>query len=340
MHLVQRPLPLMVGGEDGNEHIGVVPDLVQVKVVFVVGMGALVGVQVVLQLRLHPGIGVLRAQHGLVGGGIGGAGDAGHTALYQHGTGGHAVEEERDSQKQARSDQEALFVPPGKIRRLTALFRRRLCRLGRVRGSLPHGGGGLSGAAGGGILPLDSLLLLPAGKWAAGKAGVLLQALLIQGIEIGLFQLPLRRSRLAVGAQLMGAIPGPDQTPGAFCRLLCLMGALHSHIVRLTLPDFPMHRAQRRICRGIPQRMLELGGRLLVLKLQAHRDGPGLRVHGVLLDLPPGDLRLGLVRPGRRPVRFADGLFQGGVFPFLFRELQARLSSQPDTSWGLVVMIL
>ena len=230
-------------------------------------------------------------------------------------------------------------MPPGKIRRLTALFRRRLCRLGRVRGSLPHGGGGLSGAAGGGILPLDSLLLLPAGKWAAGKAGVLLQALLIQGIEIGLFQLPLRRSRLAVGAQLMGAIPGPDQTPGAFCRLLCLMGALHSHIVRLTLPDFPMHRAQRRICRGIPQRMLELGGRLLVLKLQAHRDGPGLRVHGVLLDLPPGDLRLGLVRPGRRPVRFADGLFQGGVFPFLFRELQARLSSQPDTSWGLVVII-
>ena len=124
----------------------------------------------------------------------------------------------------------------------------------------------------------------------------------------------------------MGAIPSPDQTPGALCRLLRLMGALHSHIVRLTLPDLPMHRAQHRICRGIPQRMLELGGRLLVLKLQAHRDGPGLRVHGALLDLPLGDLHLGLIRPVRRLIHF--------------RKLQARLSSQPDTSWGLVVMIL
>ena len=158
-------------------------------------------------------------------------------------------------------------MPSRKVCRLTALFRRRLCRLGRVRGSLPHGGGGLSGAAGGGILPLDGLLLLPAGQRIAGKAGVLLQAFLIQGIDVSLFQLPLRRNRLAVGAQLVGAIPGPDQTPGALCRLLCLMGALHSHVVRLTLPDFPMHRAQHRICRGIPQRLLELGGRLLGLKL-------------------------------------------------------------------------
>ena len=86
LHLVQRPLPLMVGGEDGDKHIGVVPDLVQVEVVFVVGMGAFVGVQVVLQIRLHPGIGGLRAQHSLVGGGIGGPGDAGHAALHQHGT--------------------------------------------------------------------------------------------------------------------------------------------------------------------------------------------------------------------------------------------------------------
>ena len=94
-----------------------------------------------------------------------------------------------------------------------------------------------------------------------------MQALLVQGIDVGLSQLPLRRSRLPVGTQLVGAIPSPDQTPGALCRPLCLMGALQSHVVRLTLPDLPMHRAQRRICRGIPQRVLELGGRLLGLKL-------------------------------------------------------------------------
>ena len=179
LYLVQRPLSLMIGGEDRNEHIGVMPDLVQVEVVFVVGMGTLVGVQVVLQLRLHPSIGGLRAQHGLVGRGIGGAGDARHAALHQHGTGGHAVEEERDYQKQARSNQKALFVPPRKVCRLTALFRRLLCRLGRVRGSLPNGGGGLTGAAGGGILPLDGLLLLPTRQRITRKAGVLFQALLI-----------------------------------------------------------------------------------------------------------------------------------------------------------------
>ena len=50
LYLVQRPLSLMIGGEDRNEHIGVMPDLVQVEVVFVVGMGTLVGVQVVLDV--------------------------------------------------------------------------------------------------------------------------------------------------------------------------------------------------------------------------------------------------------------------------------------------------
>lgn len=70
-------------------------------------------------------------------------------------------------------------MPPRKVCRLTALFRRLLCRLGRVRGSLPNGGGGLTGAAGGGILPLDGLLLLPTRQRITRKAGVLFQALLI-----------------------------------------------------------------------------------------------------------------------------------------------------------------
>ena len=54
LYLVQRPLSLMIGGEDRNEHIGVMPDLVQLVTVFVVaGVVALGVVYVLLQLGFH-----------------------------------------------------------------------------------------------------------------------------------------------------------------------------------------------------------------------------------------------------------------------------------------------
>ena len=66
LYLGKRPFPLVEHREDGDEHIGIVFDPVQVKMVFVIVVGAFVGVQVVLQLRLHIHIGGLSTQDVLI----------------------------------------------------------------------------------------------------------------------------------------------------------------------------------------------------------------------------------------------------------------------------------
>ena len=66
LYLGKRPFPLVEHRENGDEHIGIVFDPVQVKMVFVIVVGAFVGVQVVLQLRLHIHIGGLSTQDVLI----------------------------------------------------------------------------------------------------------------------------------------------------------------------------------------------------------------------------------------------------------------------------------
>ena len=60
----------------------------------------------------------------------------------------------------------------------------------------------LTGVFSGGILLFDGLLLLPAGKWIAGKLGIFLQRFLVQNIYICLFQLALCLSALRYGFSL------------------------------------------------------------------------------------------------------------------------------------------
>ena len=77
-YVCQCPAALVVGGEQGDQHIGVMSDLVQVKLVCVIAwvQGSVI-VQLVFQRGLHPGVRGLRAQHIRVGGGIGGAAQPG-----------------------------------------------------------------------------------------------------------------------------------------------------------------------------------------------------------------------------------------------------------------------
>ena len=60
LHLGKRPFPLVEHREDGDEHIGIVLNGVQVKVVLVIIVGAFVGIKVGLQFSLQPGISRLR----------------------------------------------------------------------------------------------------------------------------------------------------------------------------------------------------------------------------------------------------------------------------------------
>ena len=115
---------------------------------------------------------------------------------------------------------------------LGLFFDRFGCLAGFLRGT---GGGpaGLRGPFGGGVLLFDLLFLLPAGQRVAGRLGIFLQRLLVQCIDIGLFQLPLRLGCLAVGFQLVAAVALLDQMHTCLHGFFGLVGALHAHVVIL-----------------------------------------------------------------------------------------------------------
>ena len=52
LHLVKRPLPLMERTQKGQQHIGIMFDLIQVKMILVIIVSAFVAVQIVGKLRL------------------------------------------------------------------------------------------------------------------------------------------------------------------------------------------------------------------------------------------------------------------------------------------------
>ena len=90
--------------QNGDQHIGIVLNAVQVEVVLVIVVGAFVAVQVVLELRLHTAVSSLRRQHFLV---LGWVGSRAHRARpgvakrHQGGrTGLHHKEQEHTGQGQ------------------------------------------------------------------------------------------------------------------------------------------------------------------------------------------------------------------------------------------------
>jgi hypothetical protein len=167
LYLAPGPCPLMVGGEDGDQHIGVMPDAVQVIAVFVIA-GVVTGIVVhfVLQSGLQCRIVRLGPQHIRVLTGIGAASAAAQDGLGQHGTGGHDIKEHRHHQEQADDDEKALLVTHDKFSGPFAP----LCRpFQRVGHPLRQGGCGpgrslccLPGTLCGGVLLFDGLFLLPA----------------------------------------------------------------------------------------------------------------------------------------------------------------------------------
>ena len=80
LHLVQGEHPLMERDRMDQQHIGVMLDLIQVKVILVIVVGAFIGIQILLQLRLHLAVGGLGPGQVRVLRKIGGANQAGGAA--------------------------------------------------------------------------------------------------------------------------------------------------------------------------------------------------------------------------------------------------------------------
>ena len=66
LHLIQRELALVESRENGDQHIGVMLNIVQIEVVFIVVVSAFVGVEIALQLLLHLAILRFRAEHRVI----------------------------------------------------------------------------------------------------------------------------------------------------------------------------------------------------------------------------------------------------------------------------------
>ena len=66
LHLIQRELALVESRENGDQHIGVMLNIVQIEVLFMIVVSAFVGVEIALQLLLHPAILRLRNEHRVI----------------------------------------------------------------------------------------------------------------------------------------------------------------------------------------------------------------------------------------------------------------------------------
>ena len=316
----------MVGGENGDQHIGVMDDFIQIKVILVIVVGCLVVIQVVLQLCLHLRVGGLGPQHILIAGGIGGTGNAGTHAFKHHGTGGHGVEQETEHHHQGDAHQKAPPVPPDELCRLFTLFGGGfggLCRLFRSFGGTACG---LARTLGSGILFFDGVLLLPSGQRIAGKLGIIPQAFVVKGVNVGLFQPFLGFGGLPVRFQLVGMVGALNHAPARFGGFFHLVGALHAHIIFLGLPDFLVYFGENRVPRRIPYCMGQLGRRLFLIHFLKAQAGDGLAGGRVRYRFLEADFLLRDFRPRffclvRRPVCLADGLFQCRGSPFLFGKL-------------------
>ena len=85
-------------------------DVVQIKMVLIVVVGAFVGVEILLQFRFHGTILRLCRQHIRVLTGVGGYVDAGCPALNQHGAGGNGAEDKDQHGGDAAGNEEGFLV--------------------------------------------------------------------------------------------------------------------------------------------------------------------------------------------------------------------------------------
>ena len=104
LYLVNGEHPFMECRQNGNQHIGVMLDLVQVEVILVIVVGGLVGIQVFPQFILFGAVGFFRRQHVGILGQIGRCHDIGHPAAEHGGTGLQGAQQHHQQKTAAAHD--------------------------------------------------------------------------------------------------------------------------------------------------------------------------------------------------------------------------------------------
>ena len=224
--------------EDGQQIIGVVFDLVQVVMIFVIAVGGLVAVQVAPQVGLQRRIGGLGPQQVAVLGGIGAGGHRAHRGVTQGYHLRHTGLHDEQEQKAGHQDQRPHGMPPDEARHGPARggggFSRRLCAL---LGGLPL----LF------LILLFQLVLIPlAGEGVFHSLRVLLGQLagLVVGLGFEIAGLGVSGGPGRMGADALFHKPRPAPQ-GGLAHHFRAVSALGAHVILLHLKeltvDIAMH---------------------------------------------------------------------------------------------------
>ena len=225
-------------------------DFVQIKMVLIVVVGGLVGVEIPLQLLFQLGVGFFCTQHILVLGKIRGCRHAGSSGARHHGAGLQTRYQEQSQQTEHRHDQNGFPVPGRKFGYPFAALGRQLCYPETV---LCGGGctlrGGLSGLlCSFGILLFDTPFLPHPGNGVAGRLcnlRIVPQGFLVKVFCIGRHELTLCLFHGLVGLHLVVPDAAADDLGGLMLhQFFTLVATLHTHIFVFDLVDFSVSKQQ------------------------------------------------------------------------------------------------
>ena len=226
-------------------------DFVQIKMILVIVVGGLVGVEIPLQLLFQLGISLLCTQHILVLGKIRGCRHAGSSGARHHGAGLQPCYQEQSQQTEHRHDQNGFPIPGRKFGYPFAALGRQLCYPETV---LRGGGCTLRGGLAGlpcsfGILLFDTPFLPHPGNGVAGRLcnlRIVPQGFLVKVFCIGRHELTLCLFHGLVGLHLVVPDAAADGFGGlTLHQFFTLVATLHTHIFVFDLVDFSVSEQQR-----------------------------------------------------------------------------------------------
>ena len=300
LHLVQRELSLMESRENGDQHIGVMLNIVQIEVVFIVVVSAFVGVEIALQLLLHLAILRFRAEHRVILAEIGGrndrrAGRGEHRTRADTGT-----EQNEKGNSDADPDEDLLVVLKELLELVGHLFAELLA--GILRGSPGSLRTGISSC---GIFLLDVLLLVVLVHVLLLHLRMLLLISFILELRISSIRLVFQLGDLLVGL-VDAAFPMMTEMPsGSLGSDLRFMRRLNRRVFLLDLMDFAVNAGSKGvtdladgfICLKL-QLAFALGLFQLILKMKAGFALSGLFIKDTLFleNLVRGQLFTGSIQ--------------------------------------------
>ena len=240
LHLIQRELALVESRENGDQHIGVMLNIVKIEVVFIIVVSAFVGVEIALQLLLHPAILRLRTEHRVILAEIRGsdnrrAGRGEHRTRADTGT-----EQNEKGNSDADPDEDLLVVLKELLELVGHLFAELLA--GILRGSP---GSLRTGIPCSGIFLLDVLLLVVLVHVLLLHLRMLLLISLILELGVSYIRLVFQLGNLLIRL-VDAAFPMMTEMPrSGLSGNLCFMRRLNRRVFLLDLMDFAVNAGSK-----------------------------------------------------------------------------------------------